>query len=271
MVKVYKCEVVQQKYSPIRAIIQTQSASFGLYVKSILEQNNVSGLVNGVAAQVQTYIFSGIIRNFLLGYLENRDIDFVVINSPQLRIPISHLREVSIRKNKFDGYKLHAKHLTIDVWDVEKTWGIVQEGMRGTAYSLMNTAFFNFSAIVYNYNKRRFYISDEFCEFYATRVMEVVYTKNPKVETCIINALYYADRYEFIIGASLRKWVVSHYKYNLDFRSAQMSRFRQVNYSEMLIRAFYIACKSKQIHSHKIVELGDGHKSVVLRFDQSNL
>lgn len=255
------------KNAAVRTAIQTQSMSYRLYIDSILEKNHVKGLTDWVSGQVQTFVFSGLTRNFLLGYLNNRDIDFVVIDSPRLRIPISQLREVSILKNKFGGYKLQTKHLTIDVWDVERTWGIVQEGMRGTAYSLMNTAFFNFSAIVYDYNKKRFYITDEFCEFYKTHVMEVVYAKNPRIATCIVNSLYYADKYEFIIGNSLRKWLVKHFDANLDFKSAQESRFSSVIYSDGMIKAFVKICTLPDIYKHGVVELCDEKQRVMLRFD----
>lgn len=257
-----------RKTGPVRANIQSQAASFGLYVDSILEQNEVKELVDGVSKQVKTYVFSGIIRNFLLGYLNNRDIDFVVINSPSLKIPISQLRDVTILKNKFDGYKLLTEHLTIDVWDMERTWGILQEGMKKTAYSLMGTAFFNFSSIVYDYNKKRFYITDEFCKFFSTHVMEVVYEKNPRIATCIVNSLYYADKYEFVIGDSLRKWVVKHYNKDLDYRAAQESRFNSIIYSDALIRAFYIICGKSEIYKHGLVNLCDDTNRIVLRFDK---
>ena len=117
------------KRSETRAKIQAQALSYKLYIDSILEQNRVKGLIDWVSGQVPTLVFSGLTRNFLLGYLNNRDIDFVVIDSPRLKIPISQLREVAIIKNKFGGYKLQTEHLTIDFWDVEKTWGIVQEGI----------------------------------------------------------------------------------------------------------------------------------------------
>jgi hypothetical protein len=256
------------KQASVRGAIQAQAQSYKLYIDGILEHNQLKGLIDWVSGQVPTFVFSGITRNFLLGYLNNRDIDFVVIDSPRLHIPISQLRDVTILKNKFDGYKLLTQLLTIDVWDVEKTWGIVQEGMRGTAHSLMNTAFFNFSAIVYDYNKGRFYISDEFCRFYKTHVMEVVYARNPRIETCIVNALYYADRYEFVIGDSLRKWVVKHYVEGMSFKAAQESRFNEIVYTDELLRAFAAICGKSEIYRHGTVTLYNKEQKIVLKFDK---
>lgn len=258
--------VQSREFSPNRKDIQAQAASFGLFVDGILNENQAKELVNCVAEQVPLYIFSGIIRNFLLGYLNNRDIDFVAEDMHKLTIPRDLLRDVSIRKNKFNGYKLVSNALTIDCWDMERTWGILQEGMKSTVYSLLNTVFFNFSAIAYDYNKRRFLISDDFCRFYNNHTMEVVYTKNPRIETCIVNALFYADEYEFFIGSSLRKWIVKNYRAEYDYRSAQLSRFQRVIYSDKMINAFANICGRAEIYTKGRIKLCGEGKEVELRF-----
>ena len=254
-------------YNLNRRFIQAQSASFGLFLDGILAENKAMELVNCVSDQVPLYVFSGIIRNFLLGYLNNRDVDFVAVDTFKVNIPLSLLRKVSLRKNKFNGYKLVSNNLTIDWWDIERTWGILQEGMKGTVYSLLNTAFFNFSAIAYDYNKGRFLISEEFCKFYSTHTMEIVYAKNPWIDTCIINALYYADNYEFTIGNSLRKWIVKNYRENLDFERAQLNRYQKVIYSNEIIHAFAIICSRSDIYNKRIIRLCGSRKEIELKFD----
>lgn len=256
-------------FSIIRKVIQTQSASFRLFIDGILSDNKANELVGCVSEQVQLYVFSGIIRNFLLGFLDNRDLDFVAIDTYKVRIPLSLLRNVSIKKNKFNGYKLVTNGLTIDWWDIERTWGIMKEGMKGTVYSLLNTAFFNFSAIAFDYKKNRFVISDDFCKFFSTRTMEVVYAKNPRIETCIVNSLYYADFYEFAIGESLRKWIVKNYNPGLDFEAAQMSRFQRVYYQTALIKTFVLVCNRPEIYSKGTLVLSDGHTDIRVKFNKS--
>jgi len=230
--------------------------------------NSAKVLVDYVAKQVPIYVFSGLIRNFLLGYLNNRDIDFVLFDTPHLKLPYSLLRDVYIKKNKFGGYKLLIDDLTIDVWDIERTWGIQEERMRASVNSLIDTAFFNFSAIAYDYHNSKFIISDEFEKFYATHVMEIVYERNPKKETCIVNALYYADKYEFIIGNSLRKWIAKYYDCDYDYKVAQESRFQKILYSDSLIKAFANICANPKVYKYGVVSLFDDTKSVLLRFDK---
>ncbi|MDT3387162.1 MAG: hypothetical protein LIR46_05285 [Bacteroidota bacterium] len=257
----------KQDLSYNRLEIQAQAASFGMYIDSILSENSAKELVDCVSHQVSLYVFSGVIRNFLLGYLSNRDIDFVALDSRRISIPLSLLRPISIRKNKFDGYKLTTGGLTIDCWDVGRTWGVLQEGMRSNPYSLLNTAFFNFSAIVYDYNHRRFLISDDFCKFYSTHTMEVVYAKNPRIDTCIINTLYYADFFGFSIGKSLKKWVARNFREGLDYYGAQISRFQDVVYSYEMILAFVEICRRSDLRGRGVVKLYDGKREVVLSFE----
>ena len=257
-------------YNQNRRTIQAQAASFGLFVDGILEENKAKELVNWVSNQVPLYVFSGVIRNFLLGYLNNRDMDFVAVDTYKVNVPLSLLRNVSLRKNKFKGYKLVFNGFSIDFWDIDKTWGIMQEGMKGTVYSLLNTVFFNFSAIAYDYNRRRFLISEDFLKFFTTKTMEIVYAKNPRIDTCIINALYYADNFEFIIGDSLRKWIVKNYKKNLDFEGAQLSRFQEVLYSNEMIHAFAVICSRANIYNKKDVMLCGSGKEIKMKFVYHN-
>lgn len=250
-------------------IIQDQAKSFGVYIDNILYENGVKELVDCVSNQVPLLVFSGIIRNFFLGYLNNRDIDFVMINSNDLQIPISLLRNIKIGKNKFDGYKLKAKNISIDCWDIKKTWGILHDGMDETTDSLLSTAFFNFSAIVYDYSQKKFLISDDFYKFLASHTMEVVYSKNPATETCIVNAIYYAEHFDFIIGSSLRRWILKNYNENLDFTKAQMSRFQQIIYSNQIIKGFVEICRRPEIYSNEYIRLySDEQKFIELKFAQ---
>ena len=111
--------------SNIRNTINSQAQSFGLFIDHRIMQAGISHLFHYVAERGDVYVFSGIIRNFLLGYLENRDIDFVISMRETLNIPISLLRGTTITKNKFGGVKIQKNGFNIDVWNISSTWGIV--------------------------------------------------------------------------------------------------------------------------------------------------
>ena len=232
------------RYSNIRNTINSQAQSFGLFIDNRIMQAGISHLFHYVAERGDVYVFSGIIRNFLLGYLENRDIDFVISMRETLNIPISLLRGTTITKNKFGGVKIQKNGFNIDVWNISSTWGI--DARRGiySPHALLKTAFFNFSSIVYDYNKRKFIYDDTFCRFKEYNIVDVVNVANPFPSACVVNTLHYAATYEFEIGDKLRRWIVKHYDHSADFVSIQKKRYGEVLYDLNTIDEFVKACKA---------------------------
>ena len=137
---------MDSEYNNIKQKIDQQAYSFKIYLKEFLLDQKTWELLNLIALQTDIYIFSGVIRNFLLGYLENRDLDIVVRNIDKLILPKKYWNHIQLEKNSFGGYKVKIGQLTVDAWDIKNTWGVQKLQLRDTPYSLINTAFFNFSA-----------------------------------------------------------------------------------------------------------------------------
>lgn len=57
--------------------IDKQSMSFKYYLKDFMLTKESWQLLLYISNQTDVYIFSGVIRNFLLGYVYNRDLDIV--------------------------------------------------------------------------------------------------------------------------------------------------------------------------------------------------
>lgn len=115
-------------------------------------------LLNVISLKTEVYVFSGMIRNFFLGESCFRDLDIVVGDVDCVLETIWAIDDnVEVAFNSFGGLKLKIQNLTIDLWKLDKTWGIKKEGMELSPYSLIKTAFFNFSAIVFDYNNECFY------------------------------------------------------------------------------------------------------------------
>lgn len=198
------------------------------YLKeSVLKEKSLR-LMETVANQTDVYIFSGIIRNFLLGYEYNRDVDVVITNIKSIQIPSDLFAGCSVKKNSFGGFKLGIDNLTVDAWGIESTWGLLHKNMRFTPSSLIKTAFFNFSSIVFHYNKKKFYYDKVFCKFLHTKAVDVVFPENPNKALCILNTIYYAKNYKFPIAFSLCKWILNNYDENLPFSQTQYSHFSNV-------------------------------------------
>ena len=232
------------RYSDIRQTINSQAQSFGLYIDHRISEAGISQLFNYVAERGDVYVFSGIIRNFLLGYLENRDIDFVISMRETLNIPIRFLRGSTITKNKFGGVKIQKNGFNIDVWNIGSTWSVDTRKGISSPYSLLKTAFFNFSSIVYDYHKRKFIYDDTFCRFKEYNIVDVVNVANPFPSACVVSTLHYAATYEFEIGDKLRRWIVKHYDQSADFVNIQKKRYGTVLYDHSTIDEFVNACKA---------------------------
>lgn len=234
---------MDSKYHNIAKEIDSQSKAFGIYLRDFLLGKEIWEKLMEISSQSEVYIFSGVIRNFLLGYIENRDLDIVIRHIKDIKLSRDLFSLLAIKKNSFGGYKIRIDNLTIDVWGLEDTWGIVKERKAPTPQELIKTAFFNFSAIVYDVTNSRFIYSDDFCRFMKTKVLDVVYPVNPNIPLCIVSTLYYIEKYNLWLSYKLCRWIAEHYKRNLDFVSAQKRHFGKPQFTNEEIEQFAQFCK----------------------------
>lgn len=249
---------MDSEYNNIKQKIDQQAYSFKIYLKEFLLDQKTWELLNLIALQTDIYIFSGVIRNFLLGYLENRDLDIVVRNIDKVILPKNYWNHIQLEKNSFGGYKVKIGQLTVDAWDIKNTWGVQKLQLRDTPYSLINTAFFNFSAIIYDYNREKFIYDKHFLQFYKNHAMDIVFDENPNIPLCILNTIYYSFKYDFPIKYCLCKWIVQHYRKNFDFQKVQIRHFKHVFISNNQIVKFINIC------SEVLPRMGEDKKNSVL-------
>jgi hypothetical protein len=218
-------------YNSIKRDINSKSPAFNHYLQVILDRESYTSLMR-LSQITEVYIFSGIIRDFLIeeiGYV--RDID-IVIKSLLTRSCLRHcLRSKTVVRNSFGGLKIRSSKITVDAWYLKNTWGIVTESLAANVNSLIETAFFNFSAIVYDIRAAKFIYNNHFVEFLRTRTMDIVYEKNPNIPLCLFNVFYYHLKYGFNVGAKLRMWIHSHRNYLGDFTKVQRSHLGGVYFS----------------------------------------
>lgn len=227
----------KDRYYLLRKNIDRQCFSFDLYLRTFFP-SGIIRLMDELAKQTHVYIFSGVIKNFLLGFLEHRDLDLVISHKHKLQFHIGKLLSLGlseIRRNKFNGVKLVLDHMEVDIWRIEDTMGIVDMQLLSTPENLLKTCFFNFSSIVYDYNEYRFIYGEDFCKFLLTRELDVVYEENPFVESCIVSTFYYAEKYELSVSKKLCDWIRVHYEEGMDFQKVQVKRFGREYYSNRII------------------------------------
>lgn len=217
--------------------IDRQARSFKLFLDRFILSPKVRNSIEEISKHSSVYIFSGIIRDFLTGVIDVvRDCDIVINPGQDFKIPVSLLRKARYERNQFGGLKIMGDDMSLDVWFLENTWGIVKEGDIPEVESLLKRTFFNFSSIVFDYTNEKFIYTEEFVVFLQTNTMEVVYPLNPNNELCIVNTFYFSDKCGIAIGRSLKQWISSHYDENMDFESVQAHHFHKIIYKNDTIK-----------------------------------
>lgn len=226
----------------ISNIIKKQAPAFELFLKTQILDKQIWGIITEISKQSDIYVLSGVIRDFLTGNFSGvRDLDFVLTRSESFTHLLNILQSmtsVEIRRNHFGGIKLKTKEFQIDLWYLEDTWGIKKRGLPANANSLIHSVFFNFSAITFALNEKKFIFNDDFCRFLKTNVLDVVYEENPNIPLCIINTFHYSFLFNYNISVSLAKWIQKHYEKGMDFIKIQEEHFGCVLYAQKNIELF---------------------------------
>lgn len=202
-------------------------------------------LLAEIMEKTGVYIFSGVTRDYFLGCRSSvRDIDVVVERDIDwLEIYRKYHRRISVKINSYGGFKVNIGNLSVDVWTMQRTWGLMHKGIAVTPRNLIRTAFFNFSAILYSLNRRRFYIHRSFADFLRNRKIGLLYKENPNVPLCIVNSIYYSERLQMPVTPELARWIVSHYSIFDNYNAPQLAHWGVVRYSSRDIHLFVSRCQ----------------------------
>lgn len=221
-----------KRLSDIASFVDSKTSDFKKYLESELD-SETQGFISRLTEASPTYLFSGVIRNFFLGYREIRDVDLVVESHPLVNEIIS---DYDYRVNSFGGYKIQLNKLPIDLWYVDRTWAFTKNQTTmdfGADKLLPHTAFFNFSSIMYSFREERFYYNKQFLYFIKDREIDAVYLPNANYKLCLVNTFYYADRYQLKISDRLMKWVIKTFqKESKEYSGIQHKHFGEVLYGD---------------------------------------
>ena len=220
------------------------NADFMRYLREEILDTTSSQILDDIIRQTNVYVFSGVTRDyFLKRQSKHRDIDIVLEQDINWwDIYRRHRRHIKARINSYGGIKAQIGTLSIDLWTMKRTWGIVRKGIRNTPHNLLRTAFFNFSTVAYCINKERFYIHKNFARFINQREIDIQYKDNPNVPLCIVNTMYYSQLLQMPISAALKEWIVSRYSIFDNYETPQLSHWGVVKYSHEEIHSFVSQC-----------------------------
>lgn len=219
--------------------------AFLRYIRDEILNPVACAVLDDVLSLTNVYVFSGVTRDYFLERrVAARDIDLVVADEIDWRALYRKYRGVmSVAINSYGGFKVAIGNLRADVWTMHRTWGLVRKGVGATPRNLIRTAFFNFSAVAYLLNRRRFYVHRAFAHFLRSREIDVLYKENPNAALCIVNALYYSRLLRMPLSRELREWIVRHYNIFDDYDAVQISHWGNVRYSRHEIHLFVSQCQ----------------------------
>ena len=225
----------------IKEQIIAQENAFYYFIKSFVLDDESWKLLNALASHEQVYVLSGIIRDFLTGEYEGvRDFDCVLVHGNIKDVDIIQFLRKSERKvNSFGGIKIKRPGEVIDIWRMADTWGIKKQNIAPSTSALLDSVFFNFSAILYDFNKKKFIFNERFCQFLRTKTMDIVYPENPNIPLCLVNVLYYHLRYGYNVSLKLAKWIKQHYSKGDDLEEVQIKHFGYLLFANDYIEDFF--------------------------------
>jgi len=222
---------VVKRYSKISEDVDSKASKFYRYLENALE-GEAFDFIKSLTLETNVYLFSGIIRNYFLHNYLIRDVDLVVGTS--VDIP-KILKESAFSVNSFGGYKFKLGSKKFDLWVVENTWALnVEKKIDWKLFSyLPKSVFFNFSSIIYSINDKKFFYTEDFLKFLKTREIDYVFRENLKKDLCIVNSIYYSEKYDLTISPRLYRLINRwQKKYKFDLEKAQLKHFGEVLYSQ---------------------------------------
>jgi hypothetical protein len=161
------------------------------------------------------FLCGGAVRDMLLcNNSIPRDLDIILgyVSREQLETLFpGHIKG----KTSLGGLKLQVKDWSIDMWPIQDTWAFKEEKVPGKGFSdYPKITFLNIDAIAIQLfskrrQKREIY-SQGFFEAIAERTIEINFEENPAPAECIVRALRIANKFKFVIGPRLARYMISY-------------------------------------------------------------
>lgn len=219
-----------RKLAEITKLIESREKPFYHFLEEVID-TDVFNFIELMSQSTNVFLFSGIIRNYFLKNSTVRDVDIVIESDDKIQ---SLIEKYEYRINSFGGYKVMINGMEIDIWRMDKTWAI---NYHQTILNfdldkyIPNTAFFNFSAIIYSINKKEFIYTKHFLRFLRDKKMDVVYIPNANYHLCVVNSFYYSDKYHLKFSKNLSNIIKKlHSRIDKDYSSVQEKHFGKILY-----------------------------------------
>ena len=224
-----------KKLIDIQHSIESETMSFRNHLENSLN-DEVFDLMCQLSRHCKVYIFSGIIRNYFLKINEIRDVDIVLDGNIDIGNIIS---KYQYRKNSFGGYKITIENTNIDLWFLRNTWALQFQPSLDFELEkyIPNTAFFNFSSIVFSFNENKFIYTRYFARFLRDKKIDLVFAPNADESLCVVNTLYYSDKLKLKLSKKLIKHIKTLSRNNVGkYEETQLRHFGRILYTNEVVQ-----------------------------------
>lgn len=220
-----------KRLSDIEKNINESNLTFLDYLENNFSQG-VLRLLEDLSKVSKLYVFSGVIRNYFLNRTDNRDLDIFIDGYFDIE---SSFKDIDFRRNSYGGYKIKIDNTNIDLWFLRDTWSINKSQLNldfDIVKYIPQTAFFNFSSIIFSLHEKKFYYTKHFLRFLRDREIDVVFIDNPNEALCIVNSFYYSEKLKLKLGDKLKTHIKKIARRNLKATiTAQEKHFGKIIYS----------------------------------------
>jgi hypothetical protein len=228
--------------------------------------------IDCLKSNTELFVFSGVLRDFLLRYNEQkpRDFDFVIGKSNKKIEKL--LNRYLVRRTQFGGYKCLINNKIIDIWALEDTWAIKKYRPFYLQNYLPLTAFFNITAAVYLLNENKLFIHDSlrrFLEDKNHRELDFVLEDNPYPALCVVKSLELMDKFKLPVADRLKNYLIHFNKVlnNVSYHEAQMKHFGIIKYDYYTINNTIINLYNRSRYVDKLKSTD----SQMLLFDKNEI
>lgn len=143
---------------------------------------NIDSLLTALESTGDLIIIGGAIRSALQKDYKLRDVDLIFKSSKKCNLDsIIQQKNISYKKNRFNGYKIFFNNLSFDLWTMEDHWGFKKKFYEKNVKNIQQTTLLNYDSLVYDYSNKVLY-NDNYRSCKSERIIDIIgtdeYVKN---------------------------------------------------------------------------------------------
>ncbi|KKC24754.1 hypothetical protein WP12_17250 [Sphingomonas sp. SRS2] len=166
-------------------------------------------VVSALSELADVYIFGGLLRDLALEGVASFESDVDIVIRPfDVQIFQKWAMESGFKLNKFGGFRLVRDRWLFDVWELDRTWAFLQDtSIPRTKYTLIDTTFFNWDAIVYDIRANQIIVGQSYFENISQLRLEINFEPNPNPLGALVRCLKTLKNYRAKTGPRLTEFV----------------------------------------------------------------